>query len=64
MKTTLILNCLMLLIPFNALAHPGHEAGTIGATVQLAGFTLLTAIGLFFVAARLFRRRKAARADD
>ena len=64
MKTTFILNCLMLLIPVNALAHPGHDAGTIGVTVQLLGFALLTGIGLFFILARLYRRRKAVRADD
>ena len=66
MKTK-ILNCLMLLIPFNAFAHPGHESGPALASltpVQLLGLSLLGGIGLLLAAARLHRRRKTLRADD
>ncbi len=69
MKTK-ILNCLMLLIPFNAFAHPGHESGPAAAAlagltpVQLLGLSLLGGIGLLLAAGRLHRRRKTLRADD
>ena len=65
MKTTRILSCLMLLIPFNALAHPGHASGLAGLTpFQLSILSLLTGICLLLATMRLRRRRKTLRADD
>ena len=68
MKTTTILNCLMLLIPFNALAHPGHESGAAAAAGltpgQLSSLALMTGIGLMLAVIGLRRRRKTLRADD
>ena len=65
MKTSNILCCLMLLIPFNAFAHPGHESGLAGLTTgQLLSLSLLSGIGLLLAAKRLRRRRTTLRADD
>ena len=67
MKTTTILNCLLLLIPFNALAHPGHAGGAVFAGLtsgQLLSVSSLIGGALLFAAARLYQRRKSARADD
>ena len=70
MKTAKILNCLMLSIPFNALAHPGHEGGALESVVaglaggQLPMVSILPGLGLALVATWLFRRRKSVRADD
>jgi hypothetical protein len=63
MKTTQILSYVMLLIPFNAFAHPGHaEAGL--SSSQLLSIFVLAGLGMLAAATRLYRRRKAVRLDD
>ena len=67
MKTKTILHSLLLMIPINVAAHPGHApdaafAGLTGA--QLWWLSALAGIGLAVVATRLRRRRKNLRLDD
>lgn len=68
MKTTLILNCPLLLIPFNVVAHPGHGSGIIDIAVadalSLWGLSALLTLGVSFALVRIYRRRKTASADD
>lgn len=65
MKTKKILTCLMLLTPFNAFAHPGHESGfAVLTSGQLLSLSALTGVGLLIAAIRLRQRRKSLRADD
>ena len=65
MKQLPLLNCLMLLIPFNAIAHGGHP---VGAAVHSHGDVLAIAalfcLGLGFAAVRRYRRRNTVGVDD
>ncbi len=65
MKKIPVLSLSMLSIPFGALAHPGHDAGTGLAVTggQLLGAAAVAAAALVVVASRRLRRRRAARAD-
>ena len=68
MKTTLILNFPLLLIPFNVIAHPGHGNGIVDIAVadivSLWGLSALLTLGVSFALVRIYRRRKTASADD
>ncbi len=62
MKTTTILNCLLLLLPFNAVAHPGHDTGP--ANGQPWGLLALLTLCVLFALVGIYRIRKTASADD
>ena len=70
MKTTHILKCLLLSIPFNAVAHPGHADGVIDTviagswSVQLWSLSLLLTLGVILTVIGIYRRRNSARVDD
>lgn len=70
MKTTQNLKFLLLVVPFNALAHPGHEdtvlqAGASGLTANLFWIALTAALvpGFVFIA-NVYTRQKDNIIDD
>ena len=69
MKTRPILYSLFAFLSLDALAHPGHEAGSFAPVAGLSTgylWSLLALSGLVacVVALRAFRRRKTRRDDD
>ena len=63
MKNQPILYSLFALLPLDALAHPGHEAGAVAGGY----FPILLALavpGAVYATLRIRRRWRAQRADD